>query len=266
MPGQGASVPVGVGRPGRWRIATVVDTRWETPRARTLRLDVGDLGGGVAFLAGQHVLLRLTAPDGYTAQRSYSIASAPSPAPAPSSPPATAVPGGSRVVELTVERLPGGEVSEFLCDEVRVGDELEVRGPIGRWFVWQGDEPVVCVGGGSGTVPLMAMLRQARAAGRPELVRLLVSARRPEDLYYAGELPGPEVTVVWTREAPPGTTREPGRLRATDLAAVLGGQGDEGRTVFVCGSPPFCDAVTDLLAGLGVPATRVRVERFGPSG
>ncbi|MGE0844145.1 FAD-binding oxidoreductase [Pseudonocardia sp.] len=243
-------MPVTTGRPGRWQVATVVGDHWETPRARTLRLD---LGGELAFLAGQHLLLRLTAPDGYTAQRSYSIASAPS-----------STPGGSRFVELTVERLPGGEVSQFLCDEVVVGDTLEVRGPIGRWFVWSGDEPVVGVAGGSGTVPLMAMVRRARALGRPELVRLLVSARRPEDLYFADELPGPGTTVVWTREAPPGSGRAPGRLRAADLAALLDGDG-QGRTVFVCGSPPFCDAVTDLLAELSVPATRVRVERFGPS-
>ncbi|RTL68799.1 MAG: oxidoreductase [Pseudonocardiaceae bacterium] len=245
MSAPGASVPVAVGRPGRWRVVTVVGARWETPRARTLRLD---LGAEFAFLAGQHLLLRLTAPDGYTAQRSYSIASAPV---------------GSAFVELTVERLPGGEVSEFLCDEVVVGDTLEVRGPIGRWFVWDAEEPVVGVAGGSGTVPLMAMLRQARAAGRPELVRLLVSARRSEDLYYADELPGPESTVVWTREAPPGSARAPGRLRAADLAPLF--DGGQERTVFVCGSPSFCDAVTDVLAELGVPASRVRVERFGPS-
>ena len=203
MSAPGASVPVAVGRPGRWRVVTVVGTRWETPTARTLHLDLGD---PFAFLAGQHVLL---------------------------------------------------------CDEVVVGDTLEVRGPIGRWFVWEGDEPIVGVVGGSGAVPLMAMLRQARASGRPDLVRLLVSARRPEDLYYADELPGPESTVVWTREAPPVSARPPGRLCAADLAPLLDG-GPE-RTVFVCGSPSFCDAVTDMLAELAVPASRVRVERFGPS-
>ena len=125
------------------------------------------------YLAGQHYVLRLTAPDGYTASRSYSVASAPD---------------GSNEIELTVERLPDGEVSSFLHDEVVVGDELEVRGPIGGWFVWRGDTPALLLGGGSGVVPLMAMLRLAHRMGRSDLVRLIVSTRTPEDLYYAAEL------------------------------------------------------------------------------
>src|SRR4051794_30197329 len=139
-------------------------------------------------LAGQHYVVRLTAPDGYRASRSYSIASAPED-------------GGE--IELTVERLEGGEVSTFLHDVVEVGDELEVRGPIGGWFVWDGATPALLVGGGSGVVPLMAMLRLARRTGRSDLVRLVVSARSPDDLLYGAELPGAETTVIYTRQVPP---------------------------------------------------------------
>ena len=227
-----------------WQLATVTDVRQETARARTLRLD---LGTASHHLAGQHYVVRLTAPDGYTAQRSYSVASAPD---------------GTAQVELTIERLDGGEVSEFLCDIVEPGDELEVLGPIGTWFAWRGTEEVLGVAGGSGVVPLAAMLRQARAAGRPELVRIVVSARRPADLYYRAELPGPETTLLYTRDAPAGDPRPAGRITAADLVPVLRPEG----TVFVCGSPPFCDTVTDLLIGLGVRTDRIRVERFGPSG
>jgi ferredoxin-NADP reductase len=128
--------------------------------------------------------------------------------------------------------------------------------------VWRGDEPAVLVGGGSGVVPLMAMLRLARATGRSDLVRLVVSVRTPADLFYAGELPGPEVTVVHTRVAPPGSARPAGRLTADDLAPAV----VPGAAAFVCGSSGFADAATGLLTGLGVPADRIRVERFGPTG
>src|SRR5262249_43663266 len=140
-----------------------------------------------AHLAGQHYVVRLTAPDGYTASRSYSVASPPD---------------DSNEFDLTVERLDDGEVSTFLHDEVRVGDELEVRGPIGGWFVWRGDEPAVLVGGGSGLVPLMAMLRYARVLGRTDLVRLVISVRSADDLLYADEVVGPETTVLYTRLSP----------------------------------------------------------------
>ncbi len=227
----------------RWQTARVVSIRAETPRARTFRLT---LPAARPHIAGQYYVVRLTAPDGYTATRSYSVASAPDP---------------TGEIELTVERLDGGEVSEFLHDVVVVGDELEVRGPIGGgFFAWPGDAPALLVGGGSGVVPLMAMLRHARALGRSDLVRLVVSTRSPDDLYYADELPGPETTVVHTRLSP--GPRPAGRLTAPDLApSVLPGQ-----DVFVCGSTGFCDTATDLLAELGVPADAVRVERFGPSG
>ena len=227
-----------------WRPATLESVRPETPTARTLRLA---LPRPVPYLAGQHLVVRLTAPDGYTAQRSYSLASAPD---------------GSAEVELTVERLPDGEVSAFLCDVVEPGDELEVRGPIGGWFVWRGDAPALLVGAGSGVVPLMSMLRFARRTGREDLLRVLVSVRRPADLYYDGELQGPVTTVAYTRTAPDGVTRPLGRLTAADVEPLL----RDAATAYVCGSPGFADTATDLLMAAGVPASAIRVERFGPTG
>jgi ferredoxin-NADP reductase len=230
--------------PTGWQPAVVVAIRDETPRAKTFRLA---LSRPTPHLPGQHYVVRLTAPDGYTASRSYSVASAPD---------------QSGEVELTVERLPEGEVSEFLHDNVVAGDELEVRGPIGGWFVWRGDAPALLIGGGSGVVPLMAMLRHARRLGRSDLVRLVVSVRTPADLYYADELPGPECTVVYTRETPPSWPRPAGRLRAPDLTAAL----LPGATAYVCGSSGFADAVTSLLVAGGFPPERIRVERFGATG
>jgi ferredoxin-NADP reductase len=231
-------------RPNAWQSATVVAVHDETPRAKTFRLR---LSRPSPYLAGQHYVVRLTAPDGYTASRSYSVASAPD---------------ESGEIELTVERLEDGEVSSFLHNVVVVGDELEVRGPIGGWFVWRGDTPALLVGGGSGVVPLMAMLRLARRLGRTSLLRLIVSVRSPEDLYYAGELPGPEVTVVYTRQVPPGDERPPGRLQAGDVQPAV----RPGTGAFVCGSAGFADAASRLLVGLGIPAETIRVERFGPTG
>ena len=230
-----------------WRAARVVAIVPETARAKTFRLAVP---GRPPHLAGQHYVLRLTAPDGYTASRSYSVASAPDD-------------GDGDLLDLTVERLDGGEVSTFLHDEVVVGDELEVRGPIGGFFVWRGDTPALLVGGGSGVVPLMAMLRLARRLGRADLVHLVVSVRSPADLYYRDEIAGPETTVVYTRSAPAGTPRPAGRLGPDDLAPRLGG---DDATVYVCGSAGFANAAGDLCVGLGVPAPRIRVERFGPTG
>jgi ferredoxin-NADP reductase len=230
--------------PTAWQPATVVAIRDETPRAKTFRLA---LARPTPHLPGQHYVVRLTAPDGYRASRSYSVASPPD---------------GSGEIELTVERLPGGEVSEFLHEVVVAGDELEVRGPIGGWFVWRGDEPALLVGGGSGVVPLMAMLRHARRLGREDLVRLVVSVRTPDDLYYRDELPGPECTVVYTRAAPAGWPRPPARLGPDDLGAAT----RPGATAYVCGSSGFADAVTSLLVAEGFPPDRIRVERFGATG
>jgi ferredoxin-NADP reductase len=228
----------------RWQTATVLAVHDETPRARTLRLALPEPR---RHLAGQHYVLRLTAPDGYTASRSYSVASAPD---------------DTGAIELTVEKLVDGEVSEFVHDVVVPGDELEVRGPIGGFFAWSGDSPALLVGGGSGVVPLMAMLRLARRTGRADLIRMVVSVRSPEDLYYAAELPGPQTTVVYTRVAPPGAVRPPARLAVADVAALVRG----GEDAYVCGSAGFADAATTVLLAAGVPVERIKVERFGPSG
>ena len=160
-----------------------------------------------------------------------------------------------------MERLEGGEVSTFLHDVVEPGDELEVRGPIGGWFVWDGETSAVLVGGGSGVVPLMAMLRYARSVGRSELLRAVVSVRSPDDLYYRDEYPGPGATVVYTREAPPGSIRPAGRLGPGDLAGSMLADA----TAYVCGSPSFCDAASAVLVSIGQPVDRIRVERFGPT-
>jgi ferredoxin-NADP reductase len=231
-------------RTGGWQQATVVGIRPETASAKTFRLALTEPR---PHLAGQHYVVRLTAPDGYRASRSYSIASPPD---------------GSGEIELTVERLEDGEVSSFLHDDLMVGDQLEVRGPIGGWFVWGGDTPAILLGGGSGVVPLMAMLRLARRSERSELVRLVVSARTPDDLYYASELPGPETTIVYTRAVPPSWPRPPGHLNALDLPDAPA----QGATAYVCGSTGFADAATALLTGAGVGVDHIRVERFGPSG
>jgi ferredoxin-NADP reductase len=229
--------------PGKWQSATVVQIRRETTTAKTFRMELAEPAD---YWAGQHYVLRLTAPDGYTASRSYSVASAPD---------------GSNEIELTVERLPDGEVSSFMHDEVVVGDELEVRGPIGGWFVWRGDGPALLLGGGSGVVPLMAMLRLAQRTGRPDLARLIVSTRTPEDLYYAPELVELQAEVLYTRQTPEGWPRPPGRLTAADLPASI----EAETTVFVCGSSGFSDAATETLLGAGVGHERIRVERFGPT-
>jgi ferredoxin-NADP reductase len=226
--------------PSPWQSARIVDVHAETGTATTFRLS---LERPVRHRAGQHYVVRLTAPDGYTAQRSYSVASAPD---------------DTGVIELTVEHLPDGEVSSYLHDVAEVGDTLEVRGPIGGWFVWDGDTPALLVGGGSGVVPLMSMLRLARRIGRTELLRLVVSVRRPDDLYYAPEILGPETTVATTRAPWPGSTRPAGHLQAGDLPPVPG-----DATVYVCGSNGFADATTTLLESVGVAADRIRVERFG---
>lgn len=224
--------------------AAVVGIRDETATAKTFRLR---LTHPSSHSAGQHYVLRLTAPDGYRAQRSYSVASPPD---------------GTAEFELTIERLPEGEISMFMHDEVKVGDELEVRGPIGGWFVWRGDAPALLVGGGSGVVPLMAMLRHARRTGASDRVHLVVSVRTPDDLYYADELPGPETSVLFTRAAPPTATRPPSRIAPADVVPVL----VPGATVFICGSSPFADAATDAAIAAGAPVDHIRVERFGPGG
>lgn len=235
-----------LGAATRWQRATVVDRRSETGTAATFRLRTGT---PLVHRPGQHLVVRLTAPDGYKASRAYSIASAPD---------------GGTEVEITVERLDEGEVSTFLHDDLRRGDEIEVRGPIGG-FVWEADVPSLLVGGGSGVVPLAAMVRNARRIGTADRAELLVSVRTPADLYYAAEMQAPGVTVVYTRAAPPDARRPPGRLVAADVLPLI-----EGRVgsilAFVCGPSGFVEAAGGLLVAAGVPPEHVRVERFGPTG
>jgi ferredoxin-NADP reductase len=224
----------------------------ETPRARTIVLDVE---GWSRHRAGQHVDVRLTADDGYQAQRSYSIASAPE----------------SEEVELTVERLDDGEVSPYLVDELRAGDVFEVRGPIGGHFTWSAAEggPLLLIAGGSGLVPLMSMLRHRAARGVAVEVHVLVSARSPSDLLYADELAaleprqGLRVAHTYTREAPPGWT---GWSRRIDAAMIADVTPDADARSFVCGPTPFVERANDLLVAVGHDPSMIRAERFGPTG
>lgn len=242
--------PGGARRP--WQAARLVAVEPLTPSASSFffRLPAGT----DRHVPGQHYDVRLTAPDGSRAQRSYSVASAPGSA---ADPP---------LIELSVERIPDGDVSPYLHDRLRVGDEVELRGPFGGWFVWRGDSPALLVGGGSGVVPLMSMLRYWRARGRPVPLHLVVSVRTPAQLYYPVELAGePAVTVVHTRAAPPGDPRPPARLSAGDLAPVLRGFPDPGDlTAYVCGGAGFAEHASQLLVQMGVSRAAVRVERFGP--
>jgi ferredoxin-NADP reductase len=226
---------------GGWRTATVAAVRHPIPRSVELRLDVADR---VDHLAGQHYVIRLTAPDGYRAQRSYSVASAP----------------GDPQVEFFVERLDDGEVSTYLADVVQPGDQLEVRGPIGGWLVWDGMTPALLVGGGSGVVPFLAMLREARRLGRTDLLRIAVSSRTLLELPYAMELMDAGALIVLTRE--PYGDRAAARLMGDELMSLW----EPGRTAYVCGSASFATAASQLLVDVGVPDHDIRVELFGPSG
>jgi ferredoxin-NADP reductase len=212
------------------------------PRFVIIRLEVPDR---IEHLAGQHYVVRLTAPDGYTAQRSYSIASAP----------------GSPFIELAIERLTDGEVSGYLADVVQPGDQLDVRGPIGGWFVWRGDTPVVGLGGGTGVVPFLSMLRHSQAVGATDLLRLAVSARTREDLLYADELEKAGALIALTRVKTYVNQRPPGRLNAGDVLPLV----TPDATGFVCGSAAFAESGSVLLMQAGLPASSIRVERFGPT-
>ena len=225
----------------RWTTETIAGHKRPLPRSVQLRLDVTDR---VDHLPGQHYVLRLTAPDGYVAQRSYSVASAP----------------GDPLLELFVERLDDGEVSTYLADVAEPGDQLEVRGPIGGWFAWDGETPALLVGGGTGVVPLVAMVRHAVATDRLDLLRVAVSARTLAELPYADELVAAGAVVVLTREQ--HGIRPAARLTAMDLFPLW----EPGQTAFVCGSTGFAESASQLLVGLGFAPGAVRVERFGPSG
>ncbi len=236
-----------------WQLAEVVDVVTETPRVKTLAFDVP---GWPGHRAGQHVDVRLTAEDGYRAERSYSIASAPE---------------GSRI-ELTVDRLDDGEVSPYLTEELRTGDTIELRGPVGGYFVWEPTQggPLLLVAGGSGIVPLMAMLRVRAAAGSDTEARLLLSSRSCDDVIYRDELDrlrGNALHVVHTltRSQPPGWTGYARRVDAEMLADVGPGPAERPRA-YVCGPTPFVETVAEALVGLGHDPQSIKTERFGPTG
>jgi ferredoxin-NADP reductase len=230
--------------PGMWQIATVRSINNETPTVKSFRLD---LPMWMPHLPGQHYDVRLTAPDGYRAQRSYSVASSPL---------------DESSIELTVDRLADGEVSPYFHDVLVEGDQVEVRGPFASYFVWRGESPVLLVGGGSGVVPLMAILRHRRRT-MPDLpMRLVYSVRTAEDLIYADEL-GPEAVVTYTREAPEGWGGHTGRIDASLIGAAGVAQ---DATAFVCGSDGFVEAASSLLLESGLAPERIRTERFGPTG
>jgi ferredoxin-NADP reductase len=243
-------------RPLQWQIATVSAIRAETPRAKTFTLALPDW---VPHRPGQHYDVRLTAEDGYQAQRSYSIASEPERA---------------GQIDLTVERLPDGEVSAYLHDVLVPGDRIEVRGPIGGYFVWQAalGGPLLLVAGGSGVVPLMAMLRHRQAAGSAVPARLLYSSRSPADAIYADELrqlhderDGLEVFHTFTREQPAGWTGYARRIDAVMLKQVAAPLGRRAQA-FVCGPTLLVEVAADGLVQAGLAPERIKTERFGPSG
>lgn len=227
---------------GSWRSAVVRELSHPHAMGAVLRLEVPDR---TPHLPGQHYVVRLTAEDGYAATRSYSVASAPD----------------DPLIELYVERLDTGEVSPYLVDAVEVGDELEVRGPIGGWFVWDGRTAAVAVAGGSGVVPLVSMLRHAQHLGTGDRLRLAASSRTLAELPYADELTAAGAVLALSREDSTAG-RAAGRLAAIELAPLVA----PGATYYVCGSAGFAESVSTLLMTLGVTPADVRVERFGPSG
>jgi ferredoxin-NADP reductase len=240
-------------RPAAWHTGTVVEASPETPSARRITLDIPTWPGNDA---GSHLDIRLTAPDGYQPQRSYSIAS---------------VGEGTRVV-LAVDELPDGEVSPFLVHELAVGDPVEVHGPLGAFFVWQPPEvgdlmpaPVQLIAGGSGVVPLFAMLSAHEGAGDPTEFRLLYSVRTPADVFFRPELDAAMgVDYIYTRETPEGWPTAAGRVTRAALSSSIFAP-DRLPRIYVCGPTPFVEAVANWLVDLGHPTSSIRTERFGGS-
>jgi ferredoxin-NADP reductase len=239
-----------------WRTAMVVGLHDETATARTIALAVRNWPGHVA---GQHVDVRLTAADGYSAVRSYSIASAPS---------------SDGRIEITVDRLPNGEVSPYLTQQVMVADEIELRGPIGRWFVWRPEQvgPIQLVAGGSGIVPLMAMIRSRISAGSTAPFRLLYSVREPGAIFYHDELQALSsqgnsviVTYAYTRVTPKDWLRHAGRID-TGLIASGTWPSNLRPSSYVCGPTSFVEHTSDLLIAAGHDRERIKTERFGATG
>ena len=235
--------PVEQRAPGRWQIGTVTAIKRETPRVKSF---VIELPMWVPHFPGQHYDVRLTAPDGYRAQRSYSIASSPL---------------DEGQIELTVDRLDDGEVSPYFHDVVVEGDKVETRGPFASYFVWRGEKPVLLIGGGSGVVPLMAILRHRRRTMRELPMRLVYSVRNADDVIYADEL-GEDAVLTFTGEPPEGWRGHTGRIDRELVAEA----GIDSGTAFVCGSNGFVEAAAELLLQAGFEPHQVRTERFGPTG
>jgi ferredoxin-NADP reductase len=237
--------PVEQKAPGGWQVGTVTAIKRETPRVKSFRIA---LPMWMPHLPGQHYDVRLTAPDGYRAQRSYSIASSPL---------------DMGEIELTIDRLEDGEVSPYFHDVVTEGDQVEVRGPFTSYFVWRGESPVLLIGGGSGVVPLMSMLRHRRRIMSDVPMRLIYSVRNAEDVIYSDEL-GKDAVLTFTRSAPDGWQGHTGRidkeLISEQVSPFLPGTG------FLCGTDGFVEAASQLLLGAGVPPQQIRTERFGPTG
>ena len=231
---------VGAG-PTAWTTGRIITKDLPAPHLVRLRMHVEDRQ---RHWPGQHYLIRLRAPDDYAAQRSYSVASD----------------DDDPLVEFLVERLPGGEVSEFLADVAEVGDVLEMRGPIGRWFRWDTRTPAVCLVGGTGVVPAVAMTRTARRLGRSDLLRVVAVARRPEELPYADELAQAGAVVAFTRH--PTGARPPGPPTRAEVGSVIGDAG----LAFVCGSSRFAEYAETILVEAGMRPDAIRVERFGVTG
>ncbi len=236
-----------------WQLASVDAVTDETPQVRTLTLGVPDWPG---HQAGQHLDVRLTADDGYQAEREYSIASAP-----------------GEPVAITVEQLPDGEVSPYLTQELRTGDQIEIRGPVGGYFAWrpEGGGPLLLIAGGSGIVPLRAMLRSRQRAASTVAARLIYSARTQQDIIYSAELMQLEqddtvdILVTLTREMPPGWDGHTGRVGEALLREVAW-PADQQPLAYVCGPTAFAEAVSATLVDLGYPPQRVKIERFGGTG
>jgi ferredoxin-NADP reductase len=229
--------------PGRWQVGTVSRIKVETQRVKSFRIE---LPMWMPHLPGQHYDVRLTDPDGYHAERSYSIASSPLDE------------GG---VELTIDKLEDGEVSPYFHDVVVEGDQVEVRGPFTSYFVWRGEKPVLLVGGGSGVVPLMCMLRHRRRT-MPDLpMRLVYSIRHPDDVIYEDEM-GDETLLTFTREPPEGWSGHTGHIDAGLIAEA----GIDDGIAFVCGSNGFVETGSQLVMDAGFDPQQIRTERFGPTG
>jgi ferredoxin-NADP reductase len=236
--------PVEQRAPGLWQIGTVVAIKPETPRVKSFRIS---LPMWMAHLPGQHYEVRLTAPDGYSAQRSYSVASSPL---------------DEGVIELTIDRLEDGEVSPYFHDVVSDGDQVELRGPFTSYFVWRGESPALLVGGGSGVVPLMSMLRTRRVTMPDTPMRLVYSVRTGEDVIYADEL-GDDAVLTFTKSPPSGWQGHTGRLDQEMISEQVSGFRDG--LSFLCGTNGFVEAASRLLLNAGVPAQQIRTERFGPT-